>query len=72
MSHCHIQLSQLLPVDGMIDPARILLVALALHQADVVQDVQVVRDQAERKAQSLGDLAVALDALHQHVENAET
>jgi hypothetical protein len=70
--HRRAQPGQRFTIDRVIDPPGVVRVPFALHQTDLEQRVYVVRDQAERQPQLLGDLAIALDALHQHVEHTES
>jgi hypothetical protein len=65
------QLSDGLAIHGVVDPALILSIALALDQSCQPQDAQVMRDQTQRQAKTLGNLAVALCAFHEKVKNAQ-
>lgn len=55
----------------VVDPTRVLLIALTAHQTYLAQYPHVMRDQAQRQSEPLGDLTVALYALHQHVKDGQ-
>jgi hypothetical protein len=58
-------------IHRVIDPARVIRVALASDQPHLPQDLQMVRDQAQGKLQPGGDFAVALRTLHQQVKDRQ-
>jgi len=65
------QLLRCFSIHRVVDPARVLGIALALNQAGLAQDAHVMRDQVQRQAQPPRDLAVTLHALHQQVEDPQ-
>jgi hypothetical protein len=66
-----IQFIQDLTIQRVVYPPGIVWIPFHVDQACLAQDAQVVRDEIGRHVQRVTQHTIALDALHEHVQDAQ-